>query len=115
MEMSRSTTSQSWRAGYRYLERRRSLQRRHHKDRRVLRKGLSRLSKNYRNKVSTMLHQVSTTIVNRCREKHYRLIHEDLNGLRKNVNKRVKLFNRFNGKVQLISKRSKRLKRRLNN
>ncbi len=84
-------------------------------DRRVSRKALSKLSKNYGNKVSTMLHQVSTAIVKWCREKRYGLIHEDLNGLRKNVNRRIKRFNRFNGKVQKLSTRSKRLKRRLNN
>jgi putative transposase len=103
------------RAGYGYFERRRSLQRRYHGDRRVLRKALSKLSKNYRNRVSTMLHQVSTAIVKWCREKGYGLIHEDLKGLRRGVNRKVKRFNRFSGRVQEVSTRSKRLKRRLNN
>jgi len=101
--------------GYGYFERRRSLQRRYHKDRRVLKKALSKLSENYRNKVSTMLHQVSKRIVEWCREKSYGLIHEDLKGLRKTVNAKSKRFNKFNGKVQLISERSKKLRRRLNN
>jgi len=103
------------RANQGYFERKRALQRRYHKDRRILRKALSKLSRNYGNKVSTMLHQVSTAIVKWCREKGYGIIYEDLKGLRNAVNKKVKRFNRFNGKVQLISKRSKRLKRRLNN
>jgi len=38
-----------------------------------------------------------------------------LKGLRKTVNAKAKRFNRFNGKVQRIYKRSKKLKRRLNN
>ena len=102
-------------AGYGYFERRRRLQRRYHKDRRVLKKALLKLSKNYRNKVSTMLHQVSTAIVKWCREKDYGLIYENLKGLRKTVNKKTKRFNRFSGKVQKVSRYSKRLKRRLNN
>jgi len=100
--------------GYGHFERKRGLQRRYHKDRRVLKKALSKLSRNYRNKVSTMLHQVSKRLVEWCREKKYGLIHEDLKGLRKTVNAKVKRFNKFNGKVQRISKRSKKLKRRLN-
>ena len=71
--------------------------------------------KNYRNKASTMLHRASTAIVKWCREKNYGLIHEDLKGLRKNANAKGKRLNKFNGKVQRISKRPKKLKRRLNN
>jgi len=102
-------------ASYGCFERKRSLQRRYHKDRRVLKKALSKLSENYRNKVSTMLHQASKRIVKWCKDKNYGLIYEDLKGLRKTVNAKAKRFNRFNGKVQLISRRSKKLKRRLNN
>ena len=102
-------------ASYGYFERRRRLQRRYHKDRRVLKKALLKLSKNYHNKVSTMLHQVSTAIVKWRREKDYGLIYENLKGLRKTVNKKTKRFNRFSGKVQEVSRYSKRLKRRLNN
>ena len=102
-------------AGYGYFERKRNLQRRYQKDRRVLRKALSKLSRNYRNKVYTMLHQTSKHIVKWCKEKNYGLIYEDLKGLRKAVNAKSKRPNRFNGKVQMISKRSKKLKRRLNN
>jgi transposase len=47
-------------------------------------------------------------------EKKYGLIHEDLKWLRKSVNKRFKRFNRYDGRVQLISRRSKKIKRRLN-
>lgn len=100
---------------YGYFERRRRLQRRYHKDRRVLKKAFLKLSENYQNKVSTMLHQVSKHIVEWCRERNYGLIYENLKGLRKAVNVKAKRFNKFNGKVQRISKRSKKLKRRLNN
>ena len=92
-----------------------ALQRKYQNDGRVLRKALSKLSKNYGNKVSTMLHQVSAAIVKWCGEKGYNIIHEDLNGLRRAVNRRAKRFNKLNGKVQWISKRPKKLKRRLNN
>ena len=61
-----------------------------------------------------MLHQVSTAIVKWCKEKGYGLIHEDLKGLRNAVNRRVKRFNKFNGGVQLVSKHSNKLRRRLN-
>jgi len=81
----------------------------------VLRKALSKLSRNYRNKVSTMFHQASKRVVEWCREKNCGLIHENLKGLRKTVNAKAKRFNKFNCKVQRISKRSKRLRRRLNN
>lgn len=100
--------------GYGYFERRRRLQQRYHKDRRVLKKALSKLSKNYHNKVSTMLHQVSTAIVKWCKEKNYGIIYENLKGLRNVVNMKVKRFNKFSGKIQPISKYSKNLKRRLN-
>jgi len=81
------------RANQGYFERRRALQRRYHKDRRILRKALSKLSRNYGDKISTMLHQVSTAIVKWCREKGYGIIYEDLKGLRNTVNKKVKRFN----------------------
>ena len=47
-------------------------------------------------------------------EKGYSLIHENLKGLRKSINKRVKRLNKFNGKIQEISVRNKKFKRRLN-
>ena len=102
-------------ASYGYFERKRALQQKYCKDRRVLKKALLKLSENYHSKTSTILHQVSTSVVEWCRNKNYGLIHEDLKGLRKSVNKRSKRFNKFNGKVQQVSKRSKKLKRRLNN
>ncbi len=102
-------------ASYGVFERKRRLQQKYCKDRRKFKRAYSKISRNYHNKVSTTLHQVSRSIVEWCKANEYGLIHENLNELRKSVNKKVKRFNKFNGKVQLISKRSKRLKRRLNN
>ena len=56
------------RASYGYFARRRAVQKRYHGDRRVLRKAMSRMSRNYRNKVSTRLHQVSAYIMKLCRD-----------------------------------------------
>ena len=61
------------------------------------------------------LHKISTSLAKWCKEKSYGLIHEDLKGLRKSVNERVKKLNKFNGKIQEASVRNKELKRRLNN
>ena len=102
------------RASYGYFARRRAIQRRYHGDRRVLRKAMSRMSRNYRNRVSTRLHQVSAYIVRLCREKDYGIICEDLRGLRDSVNAKVKRYNPISKKVQPISRRSKEMKRRLN-
>ena len=102
------------RASYGYFARRRAVQRRYHGDRRVLRKAMSKMSRNYRNKVSTRLHQVSAYIVKLCWEKDYGIICEDLRGLRDNVNAKVKRYNPISKKVQPISRRSKEMKRRLN-
>ena len=102
------------RSSYGYFARRKAVQRRYHGDRRVLRKAMSRMSRNYRNKVSTRLHQVSAYIVRLCREKGYGIICEDLRGLRDSVNAKVKRYNPISKKVQPISRRSKEMKRRLN-
>ena len=102
------------RASYGYFARRRAVQRRYRDDRRVLRKAMSRMSRNYRNRVSTRLHQVSAYIVKLCQEKGYGIICEDLRGLRDSVNAKVKRYNPISKKVQPISKRSKEMKRRLN-
>ena len=102
-------------AGYGYFAKRRAIQRRYHADRRVLKKVLSKLSKNYRSLISSELHKVSAAIVKLCKERGHGLIVEDLKGLRSSVNVKVKRFNPYNGKIQPISTRSKELKRRLNN
>ena len=102
------------RASYGYFARRRVTQKRYHHDRRVLKKAMSRMSRNYRNRTSTRLHQVSAYIVKLCQEKDYGIICEDLRGLRGSVNAKVKRYNPISKKVQPISRRSKEMKRRLN-
>ena len=102
------------RASYGYFARRRAIQKRYHGDRRVLRKVMSKMKRNYRNRISTRLHQVSAYIVSLCREKGYGIICEDLRGLRDSVNAKVRRYNPISKKVQPISRRSKELKRRLN-
>lgn len=114
-EIRRYDLSRLKKAGYGYFWRKRKIQQRYVKDRRVLRKALSKLSKNQRNLVCSELHKVSASIAKWCEKKGYGLIHENLKGLRKFVNKRVKRFNKFNGKIQEVSIRNKELKRRLNN
>jgi len=103
------------RAGYGYFARRKAIQRRYHGDRRVLKKALSKLSKNYRSLVSSELHKASAAIIKLCKERGYGLIVEDLRGLRGSVNAKVKRLNPYSGKIQPTSTRSKELKRRLNN
>ncbi len=101
-------------ASYGYFARRRAVQKRYHSDRRVLRKAMSKMKRNYQNGVSTRLHQVSACIVRLCQEKGYGIICENLRGLRDSVNVKVKRYNPIGRKVQLISRRSKEMKRRLN-
>ncbi len=43
--------------------------------------------------VNSELHKVSANIAEWCKDKGYGLIHEDLEGLRKSINKRVKRLN----------------------
>ncbi len=80
-------------ADYGHLARRRAVQRRYHADRRVLKKALSKLSKNYRSLVSSELHKVSAAIIKLCKERGCGLIVEDLKGLRGGVNAKVRGFN----------------------
>jgi len=87
-------------AGYGYLYRRRAIQRRYAKDRRVLRKALSRLSRSYRSLVGSELHKVSSAIVKLCKGLGYGLIIEELKRLRDSVNAKVKRLNPYSGKVQ---------------
>jgi putative transposase len=109
-EIRRYDLSRLKKAGYGYFWRKRKIQQRYAKDRRVLRKSLNRLSENYRNLVGSELHKVSASIAKWCEGKGYGLIREDLKGLRKSVNKHVKRFNRFNGKIQEVSVKDKELK-----
>ena len=101
-------------AGYGYFSRARRIQARYRRDRRVLKNALSKLSKNYRNLRASELHKVSASIVRWANSRGYGIVCEDLRNLRFHVNKRVKALNPVSHRVQLVSVRSKEIKRRLN-
>lgn len=67
-----------------------------------------------RRRVNAILHRVAKNQVNLAKEQNARIVLEDLKGIRRSVNRRVKKRNPYNGKLQPISVHSKRLKRRLN-
>jgi putative transposase len=97
-----------------YFERVRKLQSKYSGDRRVSMKIQRRWFTNQNNKVNTILHQVSSAIVNQARNDRQGIILEDLKHIRNSVNQKVLDINRFNGKIQRISRQPKTLKRRLN-
>ena len=97
-----------------YFERVRRTQAKYAGDRRVAKKNQRKWFANQDNKVSTVLHQVSSAIVRKARNREQGIILEDLTNIRRAINRRVLGVNRFDGKIQKISKHSKRLKRRLN-
>ncbi len=97
-----------------YFERARRVQAKYAKDRRVAKKIQTKLFAKQNHKINTLLHQISSQIVMHAKEKEKGIILEDLRHIRRAINRKVLGVNRFNGKVQRISKHSKRLKRRLN-
>jgi len=97
-----------------YFERVRKLQAKYSKDRRLAKKIQRKWFANQNNKVNTALHQLSSAVVREAKTKRQGIILEDLRHIRDSVNKKVFGVNKFNGKIQRISKHSKMLKRRLN-
>jgi putative transposase len=97
-----------------YFERGRRVQAKYSGDRRVSEKILRKWFANQNNKVDTALHQASSAIVKQAKASGQGIILEDLKNIRRTVNKKVLGVNEANGKIQRISKCSKRLKRRLN-
>jgi putative transposase len=97
-----------------YFERVRMVQTKYAKDRRVAAKIQRRWFTNQNNKVNTVLHQTSSTIVKQATSNEQGIILEDLKYIRRSVNRKALGMNRFNGKTQRISKHSRILKRRLN-
>ncbi|WXG45090.1 MAG: IS200/IS605 family accessory protein TnpB-related protein [Promethearchaeati archaeon SRVP18_Atabeyarchaeia-1] len=69
---------------------------------------------NQNNKVNTVLHQVSSAIVRQAKAREQGIILEDLRHIRRAINRKVLGVNSFNGRIQKISKHSRKLKRRLN-
>ena len=99
---------------YGCFERVRKVQARYARDRRVAKKIQIKWFTKQNNKVNSVLHQISSKIVKRAKEKKQAIILEDLKHIRKAVNRKVLGINKLNGKIQLIGKYSKKLKRRLN-
>nr|MDO8134083.1 transposase [Candidatus Njordarchaeum guaymaensis] len=97
-----------------YFERVRRVQAKYAKDSRVVGKIQRDWFTNQNNKVNTVLHQASSAIIRQARNNKQGIIIEDLRHIRNAVNRKVLAVNNFNGRVQWISERSKRLKRRLN-
>lgn len=64
------------------------------------------------NKVKDLLHKLSKEVAEMC--KGYVIVFEDLKGLRKSINKKIKRYNKFTRKVQECSMYSKKLKRTWN-
>ena len=60
------------------------------------------------------MHKVSKDIVQKAREKGFGITLERLKDIRESINRKALGVNKFNGKVQWISRNSKKLKRRLN-
>ena len=65
-----------------------------------------------KNRIKDILHKATRFIADTL--KGYGFILENLKGLRESVNKRVKKYNRKSGRVQEVSVRMKKMKRRLN-
>ena len=67
-----------------------------------------------RRRVDAMLHQVAKKQVDLANQNNAKIVLEDLKGIRRSVNRRVKRRNPHNGKVQPMPIHSKGLRRRLN-
>lgn len=97
-----------------HFDRRRHFQRRLAHCQRRLKAKLERERDRERRRVDAVLHRVAKNQVNLAKENNARIVLEDLKGVRRSVNRRVRRRNPHNGKLQPISVRSKSLKRRLN-
>jgi putative transposase len=97
-----------------YFERVRRIQTKYVKDRRIAKKIQKKWFTKQNNKINTVLHQVSSAIVRKAKTREQGIILEDLKHIRRTINRKVLGVNSFNGKIQKISKHSKKLKRRLN-
>ena len=97
-----------------YFEKRRHIQRRFCGDRRKSKKLQAKYHGREKHRTEQLMHRVSKKLVNLAKREGLAIILEDLKYIRKAVNQKVLGVNKFNGKLQRISKHSKRLKRRLN-
>ncbi|MEM2168129.1 MAG: transposase [Candidatus Bathyarchaeia archaeon] len=92
-----------------YFEKRRRIQMKVAKGTKAYKKLMEKYGKRERNKIKDVLHKLSKIIVEKCRG--YTIVFEDLKGLRKSTNKKVKKYNRFSRRVQECSVHSKCFKR----
>ncbi len=97
-----------------YFERVRRVQAKYVKDRRVAKKIQNKWFNNQKNKVNSILHKVSSEIVKEAKAKEQGIILERLTHIRRAINQKIPGINKYNRKRELISRYSKRLKRRLN-
>jgi putative transposase len=97
-----------------YFEKRRAIQRKFWGDRRKSQRLQAKYREREKHRTEQLMHIVSKNIVEKAKEKGFGIILERIKHIRKSVNQRVLGVNKFNGKTQLISKYSKKLKRRLN-
>jgi len=97
-----------------YFEKRRRIQRKFCGDRRKSQNLQAKYREREKDRTEQLIHRVSKDIVKKAKEKGFGIILEQMKYIRKSVNRKVLAVNKFNGKVQRISKHSKRLKRRLN-
>ncbi|MEM1586217.1 MAG: transposase [Candidatus Bathyarchaeia archaeon] len=72
----------------------------------------TKYSSRWRCKIRDLLHKLTKALSKFTRGKT--LIMEDLKNIRNSINRRVKRYNRFSGRIQPVSLRSRNLKRRLN-
>jgi putative transposase len=97
-----------------HFERRRRLQSRLSHCQRKLRARLAMDRDRERRRVDVILHQTAKKQVDLAKENNAKIVLEDLKGIRRSVNRRVRSLNRYNNRLQAISVHSKPLKRRLN-
>jgi len=97
-----------------HFERRRHMQSRVVHCQRKLKLKLSIDRGRERRRIDAVLHRVAKKQADLANENNAKIVLEDLKGVRRSVNKRVRERDPYNGKIQPISLHSKSLKRRLN-
>lgn len=97
-----------------YFEKRRRITEKTCRDLKRQRRLLAKYGEREVRRVDAILHMVSKKIVDMARGEKFAIVMENLRNIRRAVNKKVPRKNKYNGKIQLISKHSKKLKRRLN-
>ncbi|MBS7633970.1 IS200/IS605 family accessory protein TnpB-related protein [Candidatus Bathyarchaeota archaeon] len=110
-ELFRYDLSELSRLHHVYFEKRRAIQRMFWGDRRKFQRLQAKYCERERYRTEHLLHGISKDIIERAKENHFGILLEDLKYIRR---AKDLALNRFNGKVQPVSRHIKRLKRRLN-